>query len=217
MSAGCQKLSTTADTKADLPGTRSPAATAATPHSPTPPRQAQTREEDAMRQAAEASHGAHAQRPIKVADLHVETDEVDQFRWFTYPLGSGSWINSDRGSEFFTSFGLYIGQRTTGGPPLLRVQAIRGGTNRLFLDRFTVVADGQRFEHQGHFKRNGRWEVFDEKADAAMLTTLRAVIAAEQAVVRFRGDNGTDDHTFTAQQKAMLQDMLNAYQEMGGK
>jgi hypothetical protein len=45
---------------------------------------------------------------------------------------------------------------------------------------------------------------------------LRAVAVADHAMVRFRGRDGVIDHEITSAQRAMFQDMLSAFKELGG-
>lgn len=144
--------------------------------------------------------------------MDKKTDKIEGIDW--YREKSSPAYNNKNG------FFLYIGKRPTGAPWLrLRIQYF--AEDWLFIESFIVVADGQRFERDPvKFERDNRseiWEWYDESPTDADLQMIQAIVASQEAVIRFNGRQYRKDKTITASQKAALQNVLNAYQALGGK
>lgn len=144
--------------------------------------------------------------------MSKKTDKIESVDW--YRDKSSPAYNNQNG------FFLYIGKGSTSAPWLrLRIQYF--ADDWLFIESFSVVADGQRFERgRVKFERDHDskiWEWYDENLTDADLQMIKALIASKEAVIRFNGRQYQKDKTITASQKAALQNALDAYKALGGK
>lgn len=162
---------------------------------------ARTKEEQEKRRIATA-----------VQKMSKNTDKIEGIDWY-----------KDRSSPKYNNanaFYLYIGKRGAGAP-WLRLRIQYHASDWLFINSFTVVADGQRFDRSGvRFERDNNnmiWEWYDENLSASDLQMIRAVIASKETVIRFNGRQYRKDVTITSAQRAALQNVLDAYTALGGK
>ncbi|UCD75722.1 MAG: hypothetical protein JSV91_02170 [Phycisphaerales bacterium] len=138
-------------------------------------------------------------------------DDVDRLIWYMHKYGA---------HRYETRVELYLGRSLDGGAPWIRFRAVYHGSGWLFFHSLTVVADNQRFDWTGlDVERDNTdmaWETYDRMADGRILEMIRAVIASDQALIRFRGSRGYTDHKFTEVDRIMLRDLLTAYEVLGG-
>lgn len=139
------------------------------------------------------------------------TKKIDKLEHIT-------WYQDRSTHPYESSFHLYFAERD-GTVSNLRLKLRYYADDWLFIEGFTVYADGQRFEYPNvPFERdNGSgsiWEWHDDLVDSRDLTMIKAVIASKEAVVRYHGRQYQADRKITANQKAALQNVLDAYKAL---
>lgn len=168
------------------------------------------------RRLQEAERAKEEQEKRRIASavqkMSKNTDKIEGIDWYT-----------DRSSPKYNNanaFYLYIGKEGAGAP-WLRLRIQYHANDWLFINSFTVVADGQRFDRSAvNFERDNNhmiWEWYDENLSSSDLQMIRAVIASKEAVIRFNGGQYRKDVNITTAQKAALQNVLDAYTALGGK
>lgn len=146
-----------------------------------------------------------------VSRMRTKVDKIDGVTWY-HDRSTPRYAN-------YNSFHLYLGKRANSSPSIrLRVQY--NADDWLFIESFLVVADGNRFEYgPADFERDNDseiWEWYDEPATSRDLNMIKAVIASRDAVIRFNGRQYRKDRTITSTQKKALQNVLDAYEALGG-
>lgn len=104
------------------------------------------------------------------------------------------------------------------------------GSNRIYADRFTVVADDHRYHSDTiafeRFDKKSYWFSIFNNIDfyesgvkivgVREIEILNAVVKSQKAILRIRGEQGHRDHIITEADKLILGDMLTAYRVLGG-
>lgn len=172
-------------------------------------------EEERRRKAEEVRLAAEKRREeqrrtVAARSMTKRVDKLEGITWY-----------QDRSTHSYESaVFLYFAERN-GYVANLRLKLRYYDDDWLFIESFTVYADDQRFEYPAAtFERDhgsgSIWEWYDEPVSARDLTMIRAVIAAKDASVRYRGRQYRSDRRLGASQKASLQRVLDAYQALGG-
>ncbi|MDF2234893.1 hypothetical protein P2H44_20225 [Albimonas sp. CAU 1670] len=123
----------------------------------------------------------------------------------------------------------YVGSRSTVmlaiGPegqarPQLRMRTVYAAREWLFVDTVQAVFAGRTESlSAGWFEREDGAATFewrDERPDPAQLAILRALAAADDAILRFSGLQESRDVPFARADREALADMLAAWDELGG-
>jgi hypothetical protein len=180
----------------------------------------------ALTRAAKAAEAAEVARKAaaaqeRLADERRLAASLSKMRTSVDKIEGVTWYR-DRSTPRFTnynSFHLYLGKQSH-GEPWLRFRVQYNADDWLFIEPFVVVADGQRFEYDpAEFARDSSseiWEWYDETASPRDLAMIRAVISSKEAVIRFNGKQYRKDRSITASEKRALQNVLDAYQVLGG-
>lgn len=106
--------------------------------------------------------------------------------------------------------------------PRLRLKIRYAGKEWLLIDSFLIKAGDRRFTlFPVDLKRQAIGggtviEVDDRPATAEIYEIIEAVISSEEAIIRYSGKNGYKDRTITREEKAALQNVLDAYKALGG-
>lgn len=172
-------------------------------------------EEERTRKAEEARLAAERRREeqrraLAARSMAKRIDKLEGITWY-----------QDRSTHSFESaVFLYFAERN-GYVTNLRLKLRYYDDDWLFIESFTVYADGQRFEYPAAtFERDhgsgSIWEWYDEPVTSRDLTMIRAVIAAKDASVRYHGRQYRSDRRLGSSQKAALQRVLDAYQALSG-
>jgi hypothetical protein len=132
-----------------------------------------------------------------------------------------TWYTDSSTHPYNTNFHLYFGKKKP-GTPWLRLKIRYYADDWLFIESFFVVADGQRFEKPyAKFERdNGSgsiWEWYDENVSDTDMAMIRAIIKSKKATIRFTGNQYHKDHTISDQEKKSLQNVIDAFEALGGK
>lgn len=170
-------------------------------------KKAQIAEAERMKQQQEDQRLA-----VALQKMNKTTDKLEGIDWFR-----------DKSSPVYTNqngFFLYIGNRG-GSLPSLRLRIQYFAKKWLFIESFVMFADSHRFErNRVKFERDNNseiWEWYDEPLTDADLEMIKAVIVSKESVIRFNGRQYKVDKTITPTQKTALQNVLDAYNALGGK
>jgi hypothetical protein len=146
-----------------------------------------------------------------VSRMTTRHDKLEGVKWYR-----------DRTSPDYNNrnaFFLYFGEKSSSVWLRWRVQYF--AEDWLFIQQFTVYADGVPYEYSGvDFERDHAsgdiWEWYDASPTTRDLEMIRAVIASKEATVRFEGRQYRNDRTISAEQKRALQRVLDAFAAKGG-
>lgn len=162
----------------------------------------------AEKEAAEAERIATA-----TSKMRSDTDEVRDVTFY-----------KDKSTPQYydvNSFHLYIGKK--GNNVWLRLRIQYTGDDWLFIEKYTIRADDQRFDIDADYfdieRDNGFgavWEWYDGLVDKRMISIIQAIIDSEKTVLRYEGKQYYSDRTITATEKQALQNVLDAFVALGG-
>ena len=143
--------------------------------------------------------------------MSKQYDELEGITWYTDPSTN----------SLSTSFHLYFGQKKS-GTPWLRLRIRYHSRDWLFIKSFFVVADGHRFDKPyAKFQRNhgsgSIWEWYDESVSVSDMAMIKDIIKSKKATIRFKGNQYFRDHEITEQEKKSLQNVIEAFEALGGK
>ena len=132
-----------------------------------------------------------------------------------------TWYKDSSTQPLYTSFHLYFGQKKTGNP-WLRLNIRYYANDWLFISSFFIVVDGQKFEKPiTKFARDhgygSIWEWYDDSVSSADMVMVKSIIKSKTATIRFIGSQYHKDYTITAQEKKALQNVLDAFEALGGQ
>lgn len=155
-----------------------------------------------------ARFGGKALLAELLLDADIERDEVED-RYFIQP--TGSLLRSDAK--------LYIGVNTH--KTWLRFEVKYYGDDWLFVNGYKVSADSYRWqspklEFERDHSSGSVWEWVDVAAGVKEIEVARALSSAQQAVIRFQGNQHYDDVTLAEDQKQSMNTILGIYKEIGG-
>lgn len=174
--------------------------------------------EDVVAKLVEAERQQKLQEEERIAPalakMEKDIDTIENVTTYTNR-------SSSEGARGSSNFILYILTKPSYATTL-KFSVRYYSSDWLFIHSFLVVADGQRFDYSStEFQRdNGSgqiWETYQKVVSSEDIKMVKAVIASKSAVIRFYGSKHTRDRTFTAVEKAALQNVLDAYKALGGK
>lgn len=165
--------------------------------------------ERATREREEAERAA-------IARLNVSEDRVDRITWYQHP-------NKPRYTNSRSTAYLYIGRRGLGdevnsGRPWLRMRVQYAASSWLFVNEVTAYHDGVSEPLvAGVFERDNNstiWEWMDVAPDDYQLEVLRSLANADEASLRFRGQQYHRDVNLSASDKRAIREVLLAFEAM---
>ena len=155
------------------------------------------------------------QREIDAATarMYKKVDEMEGITW--YDAKSMVFKHDENNVK------LYFGIRE-GGEPWLCFRVNCYGRSFRFIDSYFVVADGKRFDTV--------YEDFDTEVEyggsvrewarviarSNLMPMIRAIVSADKATIRFKGDKYNIDHIISQREKDAMRDVLMAFEAMGG-
>lgn len=159
---------------------------------------------------AEKAAKAKAAQELKnaLADLKVNKDSVTNKKWY-YARTTSQYVDSN-------SLHLYMGQEQ-GSEPYLRFRIQYAGDDWLFINKFTINADGQVFVIEpdyGDMERDNDsdvWEWYDISPSDENVSMVKAIMNSKKAVIRCEGDQYYKDRTITSTEKKALKSVLAGY------
>ena len=162
------------------------------------------------KQKAEKDRLANATKKMR-----VKIDDMNDVTWY-YDKTSPQYTN-------YNGFYAYIGT-SKGNKPWLRLVIQFAADDWLFIEKYIIKIDGQTYniseESYGEIKTDngsgGIWEWLDRKVGYSEYQIIKAVANGKDVKIRFNGKDYYKDKTITAQQKKALQNVLDAYEALGG-
>jgi len=148
-------------------------------------------------------------------NLVKNTDEVKDIEWF-YDR------SSPRVSDV-NNIQAYIGRQH--GNVWLRLRMSYTGPNWLFVESVTFKVDGRTHtiaekrhrRWEGDHARGKIWEWKDTQADYMTWDLIRQIANSKKTIMRYQGRQYKYDREITAAEKQALNNILLAYEAMGGK
>lgn len=146
--------------------------------------------------------------------IKTRQDNVDRIRWHHHELNNQHFVRT-------RSIELYIGQSLDQPQTVwLRFRAHWMDRRWKFFNGITINTDGTRHDwNKLDFKRDLRsgsssvyvYENLDIPIDTTKREVIEAIINAQSAVVRFRGERGVSDFNISPTDRLILQDILTAF------
>lgn len=146
-----------------------------------------------------------------LAKMKKTVDKMEDITWYT--------DKTTPETNNRNNIHLYIGQKS--GNALLRIKYQYASDDWLFIRKFMIKTDSQKFDRDGRFERDHHhgkiWEWMDTPATKEDLQMVKAIISSKEATVRYNGAKYYDDRTISAAEKKAMQNVLDAYAALGGK
>lgn len=168
-----------------------------------------TQEENKKVQEAAAKT---ARLDVALSNMRKTTDEVKNINWYH----DKSTTQHENENDFFA----YIGKNSE--RPWLRLKIQFADDDWLFIKKYIIKADDKTFTIETQFdevKRDNNsmvWEWYDVQMDKNKYEIIKAVIASNKTILRCEGQQYYKDRTITAKEKEALQNVLDAYEALGG-
>ena len=150
----------------------------------------------------------------------IEEDKVEGVTWYTHK-------STPQYIDIRSYISPYIGVRDTGAWICIRYNYT--GDDWIFWEKLTIVIDGERITKNFRYSDIHRdndypsvWEYYDEalgwneKLTSKDLTMLSKIANSNETIIRFEGDDHVYDLVVTAQDKAVIRDVLALYGAMVG-
>lgn len=152
---------------------------------------------------------AARQRAVNI--LKRKEDRVEGVTWYKHP-NQPKYLNS-RSTAY-----LYIGKSGTVGRPWLRMKVQYASSDWLFVKRVIAWHDGIKEPLiSGNFERDNNstiWEWMDVTPDDYQVAILRSLANANEAILRFEGDQYRKDVKLSGGDKKAIREVLRAYEVM---
>lgn len=162
-------------------------------------------------QSYEEAIAAARQRAVNT--LRKDEDRVEGVTWYKHP-NQPKFINS-RSTVY-----LYIGKRGEAGRPWLRMQVQYTSSDWLFVDKVIAWHDGiKETLISGYFERDNNskiWEWMDVTPSDLQIEVLKSLANANEAILRFEGDQYYKDVKLSAGDKKAIREVLQAYEILRG-
>lgn len=160
-------------------------------------------------QSYEEANNAARQRAVTI--LRQDEDRVEGITWYKHP-NQPRYLNS-RSTAY-----LYIGKKGAAGRPWLRMKVQYTSSDWLFVKRVIAWHDGIKEPLiSGRFERDNNstiWEWMDVTPDDNQIEVLRSLANANEALLRFEGDQYRKDVKLSAGDKKAIREVLEAYEIM---
>lgn len=173
-------------------------------------------QEKAEAEKKAAADAAEKEKRLKQATslMRKTTDEVTGTTYYTDKTTT-EYVDKN-------SFHALISQNKENVPTLFfRIQY--AGDDWVFIDRYTFKIDDDSFEIKaplGEVKRDngygGVWEYYTAYVTKENLDLIKKIISSEKTIIRHQGDQFMHDRTVTDKEKKALQNVLDAYEALGG-
>lgn len=176
-------------------------------------KQIQTKIDAAIKQEQEI-----LQKRIASATTKMRKTVDQDTTWYTDKT-STNYINAN-------AFYIYIGTHKDTSP-WLRLRIQYAGDDWVFANRWTFKVDNETFsiyardyEVERENDSNGVWEYYDGDLEKNGYNMVKAIISSKKTTLRYESSNQSDKRLFTRtvtqQEKQALQNVLDAYQGLGG-
>ncbi|MDO9512070.1 MAG: hypothetical protein Q7J34_09945 [Bacteroidales bacterium] len=146
--------------------------------------------------------------------LRFRYDDINDITWY-YDKGTPQYTR-------YKSFHLYMGKEKT-GRPWLRFRIQYAGDNWLFIQSYIIKTDNDSYtistsygEVETDHGSSGIWEWYDVTMDNRLYNIVKDVIKSKTVKLRHIGKQYYKDRTITEKEKQGLQNILDAYEALGG-
>jgi hypothetical protein len=146
--------------------------------------------------------------------LRTSYDDVKGITWY-YDKGTPQYTN-------YNSFHLYMGKEKS-GKPWLRFRIQYAADDWLFIESYIIKTDNESYtistsygEVETDNGSGGIWEWYDIALDNRLYNIVKDVIKSKTVKLRCNGKQYYKDRTLTAKEKQGLQNILDAYEALGG-
>jgi hypothetical protein len=147
--------------------------------------------------------------------LRTTYDDMNEITWY-YDKSTPHYTN-------YNSFHLYMGKGKN-GKPWLRFRIQFAADSWLFIEGYTIKTDNQSYTidtSYGEVERDnghgGIWEWYDVSMSDRLYRIIKDVASSKSVKIRHKGQQYHKDRTITLREKQGLQNILDAYEALGGK
>lgn len=146
--------------------------------------------------------------------LRTKYDDIKGITWY-YDKGTPQYTN-------YNSFHLYMGKEKT-GKPWLRFRIQYTADDWLFIQSYAIKTDNDSYtistsygEVETDHGSGDIWEWYDVPMNNRLYNIVKDVIKSKTVKLRHNGKQYYKDRTITEKEKQGLQNMLDAYEALGG-
>ena len=146
--------------------------------------------------------------------LRIKYDDVSNTTWY-YDKSTSKYTNHN-------SFHLYMGKEKD-GIPWLRFRIQYAADDWLFIQSYTIKTDSKLYtistsygEVETDNKYGGIWEWYDTPMTKSLYEIVKNVINSKSVKLRCNGKQYHKDRIITEKEKQGLQNILDAYEALGG-
>lgn len=150
-----------------------------------------------------------------LSGLRESKDEVREISFF-YAQSTSKHVNENDAYVYFS-------RNNEGVISNARFRIQYAGDDWIFIDKYTINADGEIFELTPEYSEvvrdnssGGVWEYYEPFIDKEILPIVQKIGNAEKVIIRAQGESRHYDMTLTKQQKQAMLKVLKAYNEAGG-
>lgn len=163
----------------------------------------------AEREKAEKERLANATKKLR-----TKFDDMKEITWY-YDKSTPQYTN-------YNSFHLYIGKEKRSKPGL-RFRIQYASDDWLFIEGYVIKTDNETYTISTSYgeveKDNGSggiWEWYDVSMNNRHYVMIKDIISSKSVKIRHNGRQYYKDRTITSKEKQGLQNILNAYEALGG-
>jgi len=146
--------------------------------------------------------------------LRTKYDDIKGITWY-YDKGTPQYTN-------YNTFHLYMGKEKTGNP-WLRFRIQYTADDWLFIQSYVIKTDNDSYtistsygEVETDHGSGDIWEWYDVPMNNRIYNIVKDVIKSKTVKLRHNGKQYYKDRTITEKEKQGLQNMLDAYEALGG-
>lgn len=146
--------------------------------------------------------------------LRTKYDDIKGITWY-YDKGTPQYTN-------YNSFHLYMGKEKT-GKPWLRFRIQYTADDWLFIQSYVIKTDNDSYtistsygEVETDHGSGDIWEWYDVPMNNRLYNIVKDIIKSKTVKLRHNGKQYYKDRTITEKEKQGLQNMLDAYEALGG-
>jgi hypothetical protein len=146
--------------------------------------------------------------------LRTNYDDIKGYTWY-YDKGTPQYAN-------YNSFHLYMGKEKS-GKPWLRFRIQYAADDWLFIESYLIKTNNESYtistsygEVETDNGSGGIWEWYDVVMDNRLYNIVKDVINSKTVKLRCNGKQYYKDRTLTETEKQGLQNILDAYEALGG-
>jgi hypothetical protein len=150
-----------------------------------------------------------------LSGLRERKDEVREISFF-YAQSASEYVDENDAYVYFSK-----SKDGVISNPRFKIQY--AGDDWIFIDKYTINADGEIFEINPEYSEvvrdnnsNGVWEYYETYIDKDTIDMVRKIANAEKVIIRSSGESRHYDMTLSKQQKQAMQKVLKAYEDAGG-